>query len=860
MKINKCFQKGLLTTVVISLVACGGGGGNPKSSTPGSVVPSSLAASSLNASSVPTSSVAISSTTVSSNEASSAVTTSIAQSSSSSSFGSGVTTTFNVSIVPPRLNDQQSQTKTGRKVIAQKSADEALPLSQLAVVIVDVSGEVIETIPLVEGENATQNPDGTWTLNIPGYPRLDCVVIANLDGPVTLIDGDSLFDLYPNALLSPTTTENIEVGLAATAAYQNLLDGLGGEGTFESLNLDVNDPVQLSAIQNLIEAIAEILNDQTFIGASSIADALAEVEQQVADIVQVEVTNIQTQVDPTTTTLAMGLQAGGVFWFEGYEPSEIYYGGFSALNVPEQERYYNGVEFVPLPEFDNGGDVVLTSQGWVVTSDNFEASAVNADGSVTLSNSEADADSLNAKASQVINLSGRNIANFFGAYGDTRGITSQINPDSNFSEGTLAYRASLTNTGDTYSLWYNPGYDNPNDDIQGAVCPWDRDGDVNTVDLASSFGGNCELAGGFTWVAGQSWAQNVPNMTSVNQLISADVVPGAAGARLIGINWPDGDVIAVQLIDNASKTARYYRHNWQENVQTLIGTGTWTQQNLPNLEADASAITLDVPAVVIAQGDFDADEDKVLFAKHNGFVRLGNKSTEGTLLEAGILLINHTAKDNLLTAFNYQPAIAGAWVLGGDYVMFRKDGTFAQVKIGNEDPNCQTGFAYGEYSWNPTTSAFSVDLLEDNTAVEPQDSCSLAGVETLTIDGTTMTLVEGEDTFELTRITPSESAPLAGAWAVNGDFFTFTGDNTFIHAKIENDDANCRTGWASGSFTWNAGTGLFTGTVDQDFTDDFEESTCTLEGEIDADLDGNSLLITVEDDQFTMKRFGNSPN
>lgn len=872
MHLNKSFQQGLLAFWVISLVACGGGGGggSNKSSTPASVAPSSIAASSVALSSTPTSSVAPSSTPassvapsstpVSSSEASSSALSSTPQSSSSSSIAVGVTTTFHVSITPPQLNGG-SLTKSGRNVVAKKAAqDEALPLNQLAVVIVDVSGEVIETIPLVEGENATQNPDGTWTLNIPGYPRLDCVVIANLNGPITLIDGDSLFDLYPNALLSPTTTENLEVGLAATAAYQNLLDGLGGEGTFESLDLDVNDPVQLSAIQNLIQAIADVLDDQTFIGATSVADALAEVQQQVAGIVQVEVTNIQTQVDPTATTLAMGLQAGGIFWFEGFEPSEIFYGGFSALNVPEQERHYDGVEFVPLPEFDNDGDVVLTNQGWVVTSDNFEASALNEDGSVTLSNSEAGAASFNAKASQVINLNGRNIASFFGAYSDTRGIASQINPNSNFGEGTLAYRASLTSTSDTYSLWHNPGYDNPNDDIVGAVCPWDRDGNVDTIDLASNFGGNCELVGGLTWVEGQSWTQNVPNMTSMNQLISADVVPGVVGAKLISINWPDGDVIAVQLIDNANKTARYYRHNWQTNIQTLIGTGTWTQQNLPNLEADASAITLELPVAVIAQGDFDADEDKVLFAKHNGFIRLGNKSSEGKLLETGILLINHTATDNLLAAFNYQPAIAGAWVIGGDYVMFRKDGTFAQVKVSNEDPNCQVGFAYGQYNWNPTTSAFSVAMDEDTTAVNPADSCSVAGIETLAISGTTMTLTEGEDTFEATKVTPTESAPLAGAWAVSGDWFTFTADNTFIHAKIENDDPNCHTGWANGSFTWDAGTGLFNGTVNQDFTDDDPETTCTLDGEINTALDGNSLLINVDVDELTLKRFGNPLN
>lgn len=735
--------------------------------------------------------------------------------------------------------------------------EQSVPRENLAVVIVDVAGNVLETIPLDE-TNSTQNLDGSWTLNIPGYPRLDCVVIANLNGPVTLVDGDSLFDLYPDALLSPTTNENLEVGLAATAAYQELLDGLGGEGTFDSLDVDVNDPAQLSAIQSLIETIAEVLDDQTFIGADSIADALAEVQAQVAEIVQVEVTNIQNQVDAETNTLATGLQNGGIFWFEGYQADEIYYGGFSALNTPEQEQYYNGTEFVPLPEFDNWGNVVLTSEGWVVTGEDFEASAVNEDGSVTLSNSEAAEDSANAKASQVINLSGRNIADFFGAYGDTRGIASQINPASTFGEGALAYRANLTGINDAYILWYSPGYDYPNDDIEGAVCQWDRngDGELNIEDLASNFGGNCELLSGLGWTQGQPGTQLTPNFTEISQITSPDSAPGTPDAKLISINWVDNDVITVQLVNDTNKTARYYLHNWQENAQTLIGTGTWVAETLPGLDTNANAISLTVPASVIAQGDFDDDESSFVFAKHNGFVRIGHKFSEGQQLETGVLLINSTAKDNLLAAFNYVPAIVGAWNIGGDYVMFRKNGTFAQVKISSEDVDCQLGVSYGHYEWDSQTNAFSAEADHDAT-----DGCSVAGIETLSIEDNTMTLTEGEDTFELSKITPSESAPLAGAWIVNGDWFTFTGDNNFIHAKVENDDPNCNNyGWANGSFTWNPDTGLFSATVAQDNTDNFEETTCTLEGELNATLDGNSLSVTVEDDEFTMTRFGNPLN
>jgi|GEM_PF-3130847 len=667
MHIKTCFQQGLLAAVVISLVACGGGGGGggngaTKSSTPSSMAPSSIAVSSIAPSSTPVSSVAPSSTPASSvapsstpassvapgstpassSVARSSVDSSLAQSSSNSSIVSGVTTTFNVSITPPQLDVNAPQAKPGRSAVAQKTAqEEALPLNQLAVVIVDVSGKVQETIPLVEGQNAWQHDDGIWTLKLPGYPRVDRVVVANLGGPITLIKGDSLFDVYPNALLSPTTSENLEVNLAATAAYQNLLNDLGGEGTFASLNVDVNDPAQLSAIQNLIATIAEVLDSEVYIGATSIAEALDAVQEQVTAMVQVEVENIQNQVDATVNTVAKGMEAGGVFSFYGSDPSAIHYSGFTALNVPEEELMSEEGSGFVLKD-DDTWTLVLTSSGWVVTKDVLEASSLNQDGSITLSNPQAKVDSTNVKASQVINLSGRNIAEFFGAYSDTRGIASEIDSASTFAEGSLAYRTILTATNESYLLRHDPGYDNdPSDPTDAPLCNW--------VEPASDVGGNCNTPSVLTWTADQAASQWAPNLTSLDQLLSADVAPGTAGAKLIHVNG-----VGVQLVNDVNKTVRYFRLPDSGDVapMTLIGTGTWAEQNLPDLTVDAAAIIVDVPPR-IAKYEFDADEEHIFFTKQNGLIRRGNRTSEGMLEYAGELLLNHTAKDGVMEAFDY---------------------------------------------------------------------------------------------------------------------------------------------------------------------------------------------------------------
>lgn len=871
MYLGKPFQQGLLASMIISLVACGGGGGGgkktpPASSSPASssVISSSIESSSLASSEAPSSSSVSSEApssvpASSSSEASSSVVSSVAQSSaessSSSSIPAGVETTFNVSITPPQLDDGVSVTKTGRSARAQKPEPETLPLNQLAVVVVDLAGNVVRTIELDE-TNSTQNEDGSWSIRVPGYPQLDCIVIANLDGPITVFEpGDNVFD--SDLLLAPTTGEDLDVSLASTAAYQSFVDELGGEGTFADLDLDVNDPAQLAVLQNLIQTVSEVLEEQVFVGAASITAALAQVQQQVSGIVEVEASNIQSRLDPAETTLVSGIEAGGVYWFESYEPSEVYYGGFAAINTPEQEQYYDGNQFQPVPEYELDGQVVLTNTGWVISNDIFQVTAFNDDGSVMFGAADAPTNSANVKATQVFSLAGRTISTFFDAYGDTRGLVPLINPTSTFAEGALGYRITIQSTNELYTLWYNAGYDYGN----GIVCPWDKNGDGESNDSPASYGGNCETVNNVYW-SEEGWANTSGVIETLAGLISPDVAPGSAGAKLVTIDWPTGQVIGVQLLDDTNKTAKFYLHDWTENTQTLLGETTWSHLTLPYLEGDAAAaIGFEIPESVREEGDFDTDERYVVFTEHDGLVRRGEKVSEGEVLETGELLINNIAKNNLLAAFDYEPAIVGAWNIGGDYLMFGKGGTFAQVKVSNDDPNCQVGMAYGSYSWNPATGAFSLELDSDTTAVEVGDSCSAQGVESATIEGNSMTMVEGEDTFELTKITPSESAPLAGAWMVgSGNLFTFTGDNTFVHAKIENDDPDCSIGWANGTFTWDAGTSLFTGTVVQDFTDEYEDSNCTLEGEVSAVLDGSSLMFSAEDDEFSMVRFGSPLN
>ena len=760
-------------------------------------------------------------------------------------------TTFNVKITPPQLNDNGApQTKTGRHAAAQKVVpNENIALNQLAVVVVDLAGNVVRTIPL-DSSNSTQNPDGSWSIRVPGIPQLDCIVVANLNGPITVFDaGDNVFD--SNLLFTPTTDEDLEVSLASTAAYQNFVDSLGGEGTFDDLDLDVNDPTQLAALNNLIETIQDVLDGQTYINAASIAGALAAVKDQVQAIVQVEVDNIKAPA--ANTSLAAATEAGDIAWFESFEPSEIYYGVLSKTE-DEKEYVHNGEQLVPVAD-DNDGDWILQNGVWIATQDTFRIGVSNEDGSVTFNEStdqEGTAIGLiNGKATQAINLAGRNIADFFNAYGDTRGMVTSLNPSSTFPEGAVVYRTNLTSTSDEIRLWYNPGN-------EAGECPWDANKNAN------DYGGNCETLNTWTWDADQPFPVFSITQDTLAEIQSPDVDGNAAGAVLIPIDWSSGgETITVQLVNNAAKEAHYYRYNFNTGELELLTSATWSDLTLPGITGDAAAaIAIDIPEEVMAEGNFESEDRHTLFAVNEGSVRIGHQVTAGTVFETGVLLYNATASESVLDALNYQPAIAGAWVIGGDYLMFSKDGSFVQVKISNDDENCQTGFAAGSYSWNPTTLAFSLELDQDSTAVNSDDTCSAQGVEEIAITGDTMTMTEGDETFEATKINASASAPLAGAWAGNYDFFVFTGDNTFIHAKVEENGSNCQTGWASGTFTYDELYNDLVATVTHDYTDDFEGNTCTLEGNVSALLTGNTLLVTLEGENSSsyFHRFGNPLN
>lgn len=720
--------------------------------------------------------------------------------------------------------------KSGRTAAAKKAEEESLPLNQLAVVVVDLAGNVVRTIPLNE-TNSTQNEDGSWSISVPGFPQLDCIVIANLDGPITVFDiGDNVFD-DSNLLFTPTTEEDLEVSLASTAAYQNLLDELGGEGTFESLGLDVTDPAQLAVLNNLIETVQEVLEGQAFVGATSIADALAQVQGQVQTIVQVEAENITT---PTPdSTLAAAAQAGSVYWFESFEPSDILYGVLSQEN-PEAEFEFDGNQFVQITE-DDTGDLMLNNGEWVVTADTFLIGELNEDGSVTLTDATGP-EQINVKSTQNIGLAGRTISTFVNAYGDLRGMVDALNPTATFATGSIAYRVDLTVVNDLISLWYEPGNET-------GVCPWDSQKNAN------DYGGNCDTLSGWTWVEGQAFPTYGMAYQSVAAIKSADVAGTATGSVMVGINWPGGnETITVQLVNNTEKTANYYSYDYSANIADLVGTGTWSDLTLPGIEgAEAAAISIEIPETVLAAGDFFEDERRMIFALNDGFVRIGQQYKSGDTYESGVLIFNNIAADSVIDAFDYKAPQVGSWLTDGDFPAVLTFVNNLHYTVTSTDPDCFNGLELGVYSLKNNSLSADVEL-------EVDGSCGLSDLDeanTLTVAANTMTLFDGSEEYSFTRL---ESGALLGSWIgyepeAFGDhqlILSILPDNRFVFSQYgTSDPENGNDGYEYGTYTLDSGTGAFVPTVEinKDGSWGFSDNEATLT----LTTSGDEMTITVTD-------------
>ena len=598
-------QQGLLLVSVLAVAACGGGGsgGGSKPVSTNSSAPSAVSSVAVV--------VASSSLAASSVQASSVATRSDGE----------ITQTYSVTVDVP----------SSFLALAAEAATTTLTESHFAVIAVDLAGTILANIPLYADE-VVLNADGSWSVSVPASPRVDYLIVVDINKPIALTLGGNI--RQEDLVYAPITGENLDIDLGSTSAYNNLLEELGGTGSFTSQNFDPTNSANIRWVEQTLNGIQEIIAAQTLSQFSSVTSALAAVDTQVANIVLQQVINDNNPASGTAASLIR--DEGGMYTYLAYDYGAGLNINYDALigTLDLASYHYNGSTFVAAEPLVFAQDLLLSSSGWVLPGNGTRAISFNDDGSVAAEWVAAEGIAIKLEAEQVFALAGRNIRDFLQTDVDTQGLASVVNPASTFASDAKGYRIKSSFTETVYSLPLDVAADTE------GVC---ASGNQNDGLLAADLGGNCNAVE--VWGANQHY---LGNATSLTQVFSADLAPETEGFTAISY-WQS---VVVQLLNDAGKTARFYQQTDitldSDAVQTiLIGTGTWAPLTLPYLTEDAAAIQVQMTTPLDV--DYLPPDLSLLLVKQGGFIRVAQGFTDLSSVENSFNGAANTSIVNALT-------------------------------------------------------------------------------------------------------------------------------------------------------------------------------------------------------------------
>ena len=674
-------------------------------------------------------------------------------------------TTFNVAVDAPDSLQQVAALDWEQKIsrfffpAAMAVDGDDLSAENFTVVVVDAEGNVVEEVT-ISAENISKNPDGTWEISVPGDPRLDCLVVVDINKPVEITVGSGI---PSDALYAPTTAVEIDVDVASTAAYQNFIEELAATPgqTFEDLGLDVDNPDDVAAVEAVVEKVQQVFEELISEGSldltvGSLEQMLAAADAKVEEIIEQEISNI---VNATTGTAAELMSSGGLFWYDG-EFEQV--GDTTDLDVDELERGHlsaTGVEtfteynyndsargwadtetFDPSVDTPND-DRVLTATGWANAADAYTVVATNEDGTVTIQDAALSVVQEIVSAAQVTGLEGRNIEDFMEvSSGDFSLI---IESDKVFAADAKAYRMAFTNVNDVYSLWFD--VDTKSDD--SGQCEY-RSG------TPADLGGNCETAGRI--VAGDYTESTDILSGLISDVAAAELNTNDASFVGVDISRDDNDdIIVAELVED--KTANFYVFSWGNEANsytksyTPLGSASWSYQTPAGLADSEQIIVLPIPDAVFDEGDFDSDERVFIFAKDQGLVRKGNFAAAGAVTEeVDDWAFNSTANTNILAAVDFDFLDTLTVTASSESVW---DDAEDELYDGIGGPQTGTEFTYKAFERSVSLARASAgDIDFDLTAEDIAGRTFYESVDesiTFNADGTG-SAVDGSDTFNFT--------------------------------------------------------------------------------------------------------------
>ncbi|MCL2920110.1 hypothetical protein [Shewanella litorisediminis] len=403
----------------------------------------------------------------------------------------------------------------------------------------------------------------------------------------------------------------------------------------DAAGISADDLIALivDTVVNALETIVAQVEAAKDAGADFDPDAIAgseEVESEASvsdDNLEEQIEVLHAEASAAAANLVTEVSGDGIFWFDGdYDADGLWleYGHvkYDATNQKTIDVHYELVngEFVAHNNSEFGtDDFILTDTGWQATTEESVITALNDDGTITLSHPDFPqlAETISAKEYA---LSGLSIKVLLAKQDNTWPWHKVMPVDASFSEGAKAFAIEVKTASDQYRLYYWDGCNEG--DMVGGYCNsvWSR------------------MAGGSEGPA-----------TSLSALISATASDGTL-ANLVGpyIAWHGDMQILAELIQGGM--AKYHTVYWgqsstgeaQRSVM-LYATGEWRQVT----QSGQTLILMTLPDDVRHFGEHE-DDGELLLAVHQGAVRRGEFIPAGTGDDDEVIF-NLAAKNDILT-------------------------------------------------------------------------------------------------------------------------------------------------------------------------------------------------------------------
>jgi len=478
-----------------------------------------------------------------------------------------------------------------------------LSADNFAVTIVDPNGNVTEIVE-VAAENISQNPDGTWEISVPGDPRLDCIIIADISKPATVTVGSPV---PPDVVFAPTTAPTVDIDIQSTAAYQEFLATLPATVTTfaELTNISVDE------VENIVNKAQEVVLPSITPG-QTLEEYVQTAIVTVQDVIAAEV---EIATNSTAGTLSEALTTG-IHWFDAFIFSDgtfdfVDYIEYGILTSTGEEFYESTGGAFTLS--GAGTDWYLTSTGWQEVTDTGSGTA-NADGSVTFTLTGLPEVQYLSASTQVVDVSGLAISSFFP---DADGWSNIIPAAATFSANAgKAYSSTWTSVNETFEA----------DDI---MC----DPTVST---------QCWSA---IWV-------EIPGVQSGNIATLTELVSSTTGTKGYHIgNTLNGGIVAAELVDDGtSKTVAFYEIDYSAGltITPLAATSTWEIVT----RGGVTLYRYSIPASIQSNTNYNlwSDSSSNILFESAGYVRSGQYTPAGFLEDGEEWFFDATAGAEIISA------------------------------------------------------------------------------------------------------------------------------------------------------------------------------------------------------------------